>query len=91
MHVVIWIGACYEYHIHKFKVPVYIKSSGFYAGKWEAPMSGKERGRPNPVGGHVFTKFDCHRAVCFGGRTEPGKIDETYIFDLDKKVSCGFE
>ncbi len=54
--------------------------------KWDAPMSGTSKIRPPPVGGHVFTKFDSSRALCFGGRTEQGRTDVTWIFDLDKKV-----
>lgn len=56
------------------------------AGKWEAPMSGKNSKRPPAVGGHVFTKFDSIRAVFFGGRTKYGRKDDTWIFDLDKRV-----
>ncbi len=49
-------------------------------------MSNTGKHRPPPVGGHVFTKMDRHRALHFGGRTEHGRIDHTYIFDLYKKV-----
>lgn len=57
-----------------------------FIGKWDVPMSGKNTKRPPAVGGHVFTKFDSHRAVLFGGRTKDGRKDHTWIFDLDKKV-----
>lgn len=49
-------------------------------------MSGNDN-RPPPVGAHVFTKFDSHHAIYFGGRTESGRTDVTYLFDLDKKVT----
>lgn len=49
-------------------------------------MSGTGRYRPPPLGGHLFTKFDKNRALIFGGRTEGGRRDDTYIFDLDNKV-----
>lgn len=42
--------------------------------------------RPPAVGAHVFAKFDSHRAVLFGGRTRDGRKDDTWIFDLDKRV-----
>ena len=56
------------------------------AEEWTAPMSGKGKHRPLPVAGHVFTRFDNHRAVYFGGKGEGGMTDVTYIFDLDKKA-----
>ncbi len=60
---------------------------GIHVGKWEAPMSGdKQKWRPPPMGGNMFMKFDGHRAVNFGGRTEKGKVNDLYIFNLDKKV-----
>ncbi len=49
-------------------------------------MSETSKKRPPPVGAHVFTKFDSSRALYFGGRTEQGRTDVTWIFDLDKKV-----
>lgn len=54
--------------------------------KWAAPMSGNQV-RPPPVSAHVFTKFDSHRALCYGGRTKDGWTNATWIFDLDSKVS----
>lgn len=63
----------------------------FYtSGKWEAPMSGTKRIRPRPVGAHTFTKFDSHRALFHGGRTEDGRIDETWLFDLDRRVQQSY-
>ena len=49
------------------------------------PLYGRED-RPPVNGGHVFTRFDSHQALCFGGSLELIKPDATYIFDLEKKV-----
>ena len=53
-------------------------------------MSGTKRIRPRPVGAHTFTKFDSHRALFHGGRTEDGRIDETWLFDLDRRVQQSY-
>jgi len=55
--------------------------------KWEAPMSNTGKMRPPPVGGHVFTKVDRHRALYFGGKGENGMTNVSYIFDLEEKAS----
>ena len=57
--------------------------------KWDAPMSADAQ-RPPVLGGHVFTKFDACRAVLFGGRTEGKRTDDTWIFDLEAKVSKSY-
>ena len=49
-------------------------------------MSNTGKHRPPPVGGHVFSRIDRHRALHFGGNTKNGRSDLTYIFDLVKKV-----
>ena len=46
----------------------------------------KQKLQPPPMGGNMFVKFDSHHAVNFGGRTERGKVNDIYIFDLDRKV-----
>ena len=53
--------------------------------EWSAPL-GKDAVRPEPLGGHCFTKFDSHRALLFGGRYESGRKNDTWIFDLEKRV-----
>lgn len=53
-------------------------------------MSGTNRERPPPVSAHVFTKYDDRHVLCYGGRTEDGWCNTTWIFDLEKKVICKY-
>jgi hypothetical protein len=58
------------------------------ADEWSAPL-GKDAARPAPLGGHCFTKFDTHRALLFGGRYEGGRVNDTWIFDLEERKFSG--
>ena len=60
-------------------------SFGSCTDEWSAPL-GKDAARPAPLGGHCFTKFDTHRALLFGGRYEGGRVNDTWIFDLEERV-----
>ena len=51
---------------------------------WSAqPTSGES---PPPLAYHSFIKIDHHRAVVFGGWSESGRLNDTYVLDMEKWV-----
>ena len=56
------------------------------ADEWSVPL-GKYAQRPDPLCSHCFVKFDCCRAILFGGRHVDEKRNETRIFNFTDRVN----